>query len=166
MRNEVVFPALHVLSDGTRDVLGSWLGNTEGAKFWSKVFNDLKTCSMGDILIAASAGLKCMAEALAVIHPATTLKTCIVQLICRGLDHASSREHKQLGRQSSRSTRRPAPKLLPPLVVLHVGPAARHVLDVARIDEQHGDAARLHQFKQRYRVHASRFHDNRVDAMR
>ena len=54
---------------------------TEGAKFWMKVFNDLKTRGVGDILIAVTDGLKGMPEALAAVFPATTLQTCIVHLI-------------------------------------------------------------------------------------
>ena len=42
VRNKAVYLALGVLSDGTREILGLWIENTEGAKFWMKVFNDLK----------------------------------------------------------------------------------------------------------------------------
>ena len=55
-------------------------------------------------------------------------------------------------------------ELLQPLAVQHVGLAARDVLDVARVDQQHGEAARLQQFKQRNPVHARGFHGDRVDA--
>jgi hypothetical protein len=73
--------ALGVLPDGTRDILGLWIDNTEGAKFWMKVFNDLKTRGVADILIAVTDGLKGMPEALAAVFPATTLQTCIVHLM-------------------------------------------------------------------------------------
>lgn len=43
VRNKAIYLALGVLPDGTRDILGLWIDNTEGAKFWMKVFNDLKT---------------------------------------------------------------------------------------------------------------------------
>ena len=52
VRNKAVYLALGVLPDGSRDVLGLWIEGTEGAKFWMKVFNDLKTRGVGDILIA------------------------------------------------------------------------------------------------------------------
>ncbi|MDO9217473.1 MAG: IS256 family transposase [Lacisediminimonas sp.] len=96
VRNKAVYLALAVLPDGTRDILGIWIENTEGAKFWMKVFNDLKTRGVGDILIAVTDGLKGMAEALAVVYPATTLQTCIVHLIRNSLDYASWKERKQL----------------------------------------------------------------------
>ena len=89
VRNKAVYLALGVRPDGTRDILGLWIENTEGAKFWMKVFNDLKTRGVADILIAVTDGLKGMAEALAAVYPATTLQTCIVHLIRNSLDYAS-----------------------------------------------------------------------------
>ncbi len=96
VRNKAVYLALGVRPDGTRDILGLWIENTEGAKFWMKVFNDLKTRGVADILIAVTDGLKGMAEALAVVYPATTLQTCIVHLIRNSLDYASWKERKAL----------------------------------------------------------------------
>ena len=70
VRNKAVYLALGVLPDGTRDVLGMWIEQTEGAKFWLKVFNDLKTRGVDDILIAVVDGLKGLAEAIEVAFPA------------------------------------------------------------------------------------------------
>lgn len=96
VRSKAVYLALGVLPDGTRDILGIWIENTEGAKFWMKVFNDLKTRGCNDILIAVTDGLKGMGEALAVVFPATTLQTCIVHLIRNSLDYASWKDRKAL----------------------------------------------------------------------
>ena len=96
VRNKAVYLALGVLGDGTRDILGIWIENTEGAKFWMKVFNDLKTRGCNDILIAVTDGLKGMGEALEVVYPATTLQTCIVHLIRNSLDYASWKDRKPL----------------------------------------------------------------------
>jgi len=96
VRNKAVYLALGVCPDGTRDILGLWIENTEGAKFWMKVFNDLKTRGVDDILIAVTDGLKGMAEALAAVYPATTLQTCIVHLIRNSLDYASWRDRRLL----------------------------------------------------------------------
>lgn len=96
VRNKAIYLALGVLSDGTRDILGLWIENTEGAKFWMKVFNDLKTRGVADILIAVTDGLKGMAEALGAVYPATTLQTCIVHLIRNSLDYASWKDRKEL----------------------------------------------------------------------
>jgi transposase-like protein len=96
VRNKAVYLALGVLPDGTRDILGLWIESTEGAKFWMKVFNDLKTRGVADILIAVTDGLRGMAEALGAVYPATTLQTCIVHLIRNSLDYASWKDRKAL----------------------------------------------------------------------
>ncbi len=85
-----------MLADGTRDILGLWIENIEGAKFWMKVFNDLKTRGVADILIAVTDGLKGIHEALEAVFPATTLQTCIVHLIRNSLDFASWKDRKLL----------------------------------------------------------------------
>ena len=96
VRNKAIYLALGVLPDGTRDILGLWIENTEGAKFWMKVFNDLKTRGVADVLIAVTDGLKGIGEALGAVFPATTLQTCIVHLIRNSLDYASWRDRKLL----------------------------------------------------------------------
>jgi putative transposase len=96
VRNKAVFLALGVLADGTRDILGLWIENTEGAKFWLKVFNDLKTRGAGDILIGVADGLKGLPEAMEAVYPQTTLQTCIVHLIRNSLDYAGWKERKPL----------------------------------------------------------------------
>jgi transposase-like protein len=96
VRNKAIYLALGVLPDGTRDILGLWIENTEGAKFWMKVFNDLKTRGVNDVLIAVTDGLKGIGEALAAVFAATTLQTCIVHLIRNSLDYASWKDRKQL----------------------------------------------------------------------
>ena len=96
VRNKAVYLALGVLADGTRDILGIWIENTEGAKFWMRVFNDLKTRGVDDILIGVADGLKGFPEALEAVFPATTLQTCIVHLIRNSLDYASWKERKAL----------------------------------------------------------------------
>jgi len=96
VRNKAIYLALGVLPDGTRDILGLWIENTEGAKFWMKVFNDMKTRGVNDILIAVTDGLKGIGEALGAVFPATTLQTCIVHLIRNSLDYASWKDRKLL----------------------------------------------------------------------
>lgn len=96
VRNKAIYLALGVLPDGSRDILGLWIEGTEGAKFWMKVFNDLKTRGVNDILIAVTDGLKGMPEALGAVFPATTLQTCIVHLIRASLDFASWKDRRGL----------------------------------------------------------------------
>jgi putative transposase len=96
VRNKAIYLALGVMRDGTRDILGIWIENTEGAKFWMRVFNELKTRGVQDILIAVTDGLKGMEQALGAIFPATTLQTCIVHLIRSSLDYAGWKDRKAL----------------------------------------------------------------------
>jgi transposase-like protein len=96
VRNKAVYLALGVRRDGTREILGLWIETTEGAKFWMKVFNDLRTRGVVDILIAVTDGLTGMAAALEVVFPQTTLQTCIVHLIRNSLDYASWKDRKPL----------------------------------------------------------------------
>ena len=62
--NKAVYLALGVRRDGTREILGIWIENTEGAKFWLKVFNELRNRGVSDILIAVTDGLAGMPAAL------------------------------------------------------------------------------------------------------
>ena len=96
VRSKAVYLALAVLPDGSRDILGIWIEQTEGAKFWMRVFTDLKTRGCHDILIAVTDGLKGMSEALSAVYPATTLQTCIVHLIRHSLDFVGWKERKTL----------------------------------------------------------------------
>jgi transposase-like protein len=96
VRNKAVYLALGVRRDGTREILGIWIETTEGAKFWMKVFNDLRTRGVLDILIAVTDGLTGMPAALEAVFPKTTLQTCIVHLIRNSLDFASWKDRKAL----------------------------------------------------------------------
>ena len=96
VRNKAIYLALAVLPDGTRDVLGLWIEQTEGAKFWLKVFNDLKTRGVGDILIAVTDGLKGVGDALEAVFPEAALQTCIVHLLRNSLSFAGWKERKLL----------------------------------------------------------------------
>src|SRR5512147_1652893 len=80
VRNKAVYVALALDVDGEKHVLGLWIEQSEGAKFWLKVMNELKTRGVGDILIAVIDGLKGFPEAIAGVFPETTVQTCIVLL--------------------------------------------------------------------------------------
>ena len=98
VRNKAVYLALGIRRDGTREILGLWIETTEGAKFWMKVFNDLKIRGVNDILIAVTDGLSGMPAALETVFPRTTLQTCIVHLIRNSLDYASWKDRKMLAK--------------------------------------------------------------------
>jgi putative transposase len=94
--NKAVYLALGIQTDGQRDVLGLWIEQTEGAKFWLKVFNDLKTRGVNDILITVVDGLKGLPEAINAVYPKATVQTCIVHLIRNSLDYAGWKDRKQV----------------------------------------------------------------------
>ncbi len=73
--------ALGIRNDGSREVLGIWMAENEGAAFWGSVFTELKTRGVEDILIAVTDGLKGMTEAIEAVYPQTMHQTCIVHLI-------------------------------------------------------------------------------------
>ena len=81
VKNMAVHSAVGVRVDGTREVLGMWLAENEGAAFWAGVFNGLKNRGVEDILIAVTDGLKGMTEALETVFPQALHQTCIVHLI-------------------------------------------------------------------------------------
>jgi putative transposase len=96
VRNKAVYLALGVDADGQRDVLGLWIEQTEGARFWLKVVNDLRNRGVEDILIAVVDGLKGFGEAINATFPATTVQTCIVHLIRNSLAYASWKDRKHV----------------------------------------------------------------------
>jgi len=94
VRNKAVYIALGVMPDGTKDILGLWIEQTEGAKFWLRVMNELKGRGIGDILIAVVDGLKGFPEAINAVFPQTVVQTCIVHLIRHSLDFAAWKDRK------------------------------------------------------------------------
>ena len=94
VRNKAVYVALALTVDGDKEVLGLWIEQNEGAKFWLKVMNDLKTRGVQDILIAVVDGLKGFPEAIGAVFPETTVQTCIVHLIRNSMAFASWKDRK------------------------------------------------------------------------
>src|SRR3546814_2893678 len=92
--NKAGYLALCIQADGQRDVLGLWIEQTEGAKFWLKVMNDLKTRGVQDILIAVVDGLKGFPEAVNAVFPQTTVQTCIVHLMKNSLAFVTWKDRK------------------------------------------------------------------------
>ena len=81
VKNKAVYVALALNPDGEKEVLGLWIEQTEGAKFWLKVVNELKARGVNDILIAVVDGLKGFPEAITSVFPQTLVQTCIVHLM-------------------------------------------------------------------------------------
>jgi putative transposase len=81
VRNKAIHIALDVRADGTKEVLGLWIEQNEGAKFWLRVMNELKNRGAEDILLAVVDGLKGFPEAIRAVFPEATVQTCIVHLL-------------------------------------------------------------------------------------
>jgi putative transposase len=79
VRNKAVYIALDILPDGTKEILGIWIEQTKGAKFWLRVMNETRSRGVGDILIAFVDGLKGFPEAINAVFPQTVVQTCIVR---------------------------------------------------------------------------------------
>jgi putative transposase len=94
VRNKAVYVALGVRPDGTKAVLGLWIEQTEGAKCWLRVMNELKDRGVLDILIAVVDGLKGFPEAIAAVFPKTQVQACVVHLIRNSLDFVSYKDRK------------------------------------------------------------------------
>jgi putative transposase len=98
VRRKACYLALGVTVDGDRDLLGMWFQETEGAKFWMQVLNDLKQRGVQDILICCVDGLKGFPDAIEAIYPQTVVQTCIVHLIRHSLKYVPRREREQVAR--------------------------------------------------------------------
>lgn len=96
VRNKAAHIVVGVDTDGIRHVLGIWLQNTEGAKFWMSVFTELRNRGVRRVLIACCDGLEGLPEAIETIWPHTIVQTCVVHLIRASLRYASYTERKKL----------------------------------------------------------------------
>ena len=94
VRNKAVHIALGVRADGTKEILGLWLEQNEGAKFWLRVMNELRNRGVEDVLLAVVDGLKGFPEAILAVFPEATVQTCIVHLLRTSLDFVSWKDRK------------------------------------------------------------------------
>jgi len=94
VRNKAVYLAIGVSADGRKDVLGIWIEQTEGAKFWMRVMSELKNRGVNDILIAVVDGLKGFPDAINAVFPETQIQTCIVHLLRNSMDYAGWKDRK------------------------------------------------------------------------
>ena len=94
VRNKAVHIALGVRADGTKEVLGLWLEQNEGAKFWLRVMNELRNRGVEDVLLAVVDGLKGFPEAILAVFPEAVVQTCIVHLLRHSLDFVSWKDRE------------------------------------------------------------------------
>jgi len=96
VKNKAVYLALALDCEGHKHVLGLWIEQAEGAKFWLRVMNELKNRGVDDILFAVVDGLKGFPDAITATFPRTIVQTCIVHLIRHSLSFVSWQDRKQL----------------------------------------------------------------------
>jgi putative transposase len=96
VKSKAVYVALALDTEGQKHVLGLWIEQTEGAKFWLRVMNELKARGLNDILIAVVDGLKGFPEAIGAVYPQTMVQTCIVHLIRNSLAFVSWKDRKSV----------------------------------------------------------------------
>jgi len=94
VKNKAVYLALCIQRDGTKEVLGIWIDQNEGAKFWLGVMNELNHRGLKDILVAVIDGLKGFPEAISAVYPDCEIQTCIVHLIRNSLSFCSWKDRK------------------------------------------------------------------------
>jgi putative transposase len=94
VKNKAVYVALGVTRDGLREVLGLWVADNEGAKFWLSVMNELRNRGVQDVLIAVVDGLKGFPEAITAAFPQATVQTCIVHLMRHSLNFCAWKDRK------------------------------------------------------------------------
>ena len=94
--NRPVYAAIGVAVDGCKDVLGLWVEQTEGAKFWHRVLTELQSRGVEDILVALIDGLTGFPEAIQAVFPQTQIHTCVVHLVRRSLAYVSYQDRKRV----------------------------------------------------------------------
>ncbi|EPW5960564.1 TPA: IS256 family transposase [Klebsiella pneumoniae] len=92
--NKAVFLALGVNTEGQKELLGMWLAENEGAKFWLSVLTELKNRGLQDILIACVDGLKGFPDAINSVYPQTHIQLCIIHMVRNSLKYVVWKDYK------------------------------------------------------------------------
>ncbi|HFT1943846.1 TPA: IS256 family transposase, partial [Escherichia coli O157] len=96
--NKSVFLALGINIEGQKELLGMWLAENEGAKFWLNVLTELKNRGLNDILIACVDGLKGFPDAINTVYPEARIQLCIVHMVRNSLRFVSWKDYKAVTR--------------------------------------------------------------------
>lgn len=96
--NKSVFLALGINIEGQKELLGMWLAENEGAKFWLNVLTELKNRGLNDILIACVDGLKGFPDAINAVYPEACIQLCIVHMVRNSLRFVSWKDYKSVTR--------------------------------------------------------------------
>jgi transposase-like protein len=94
VKSKAVYLALGITAEGRKDVLGLWIEQTEGAKFWLRVMTELQARGVQDVLFAVVDGLKGFPEAITSVFPHATIQTCIVHLLRHSLNFVTWKDRR------------------------------------------------------------------------
>ena len=97
--NKAIFVALGINLSGNKELLGLWLAENEGAKFWLSVLTELKNRGVEDILIACIDGLKGFPEAIEAVYPNTQVQLCVVHMVRNSMRFVSWKDYKRVAAQ-------------------------------------------------------------------
>jgi transposase-like protein len=98
VETSAVYVALAINGEGQKELLGLWIGEAEGAKFWLGILTELKNRGVKDILIAAVDGLKGFPEAVAGVFPKTQVQLCVVHMVRNSLRYANWKDRKAVAK--------------------------------------------------------------------
>lgn len=96
VRKKSLYVVLGINTEGRKEVLGLWMADTEGARFWLQVLTDLKSRGVSDVLILCCDGLKGLPEVIDSVFPLTTVQTCVVHMVRYSLSCVSWQARKQV----------------------------------------------------------------------
>ena len=96
VKNKAIYLAIGVTIEGYKEVLGLWIAQTEGAKFWLQVVTELKNRGVRDIFIACVDGLKGFPEAIESVFPQSEMQLCIVHLVRHSLNYVGWKQRKEV----------------------------------------------------------------------
>ena len=94
VQNKAVYMAVGVGMDGAKDVLGMWIQQTEGAKFWLSILTELRNRGVQDVLILCADGLTGLPDAVAAVFPQAVFQTCIVHMVRSSVRYVGFKERK------------------------------------------------------------------------
>jgi len=95
-RNKAIYLAIGINLHGAKEVLGLWVAQTEGAKFWLQVVTELKNRGVSDIFIACVDGLKGFPEAIETAFPGAQVQLCVVHLVRHSLNYVGWKQRKEV----------------------------------------------------------------------
>jgi len=94
--NKAIYLAIGITMEGTKEVLGMWSSDNEGAKFWLQILTELKNRGVQDVFIACVDGLKGLPEAIEAVYPQAQVQLCMVHMVRHSLKYVSWKQRKEV----------------------------------------------------------------------